>query len=276
MTRRIGAAICATVLCLAWPALDGPALAEGTEEPESKRSADGSSESRPAKATRKASKESGSSEVTGLPVFIPPPRGAPKMRIGAASRQPFLTDAPEVHALVPREAGLTIEEQPVLHWYLSKPTNAAMKASLIAVGSRERLLDTTTEGPFAAGVHALRLADFGVRLDLGTTYQWSVAYLAGSAGKSSDFVAGGGIERVEPSEELRSALAAASPARIPFILAEAGIWYEAISNLSSRIDAFPRDAELRYQRAALLEQVGLETLAQQERRAASLQRDYDR
>ena len=102
------------------------------------------------------------------------------------------------------------------------------------------------------------------------TYQWSVALFAGSQGESSDFTAGGGIERVAPSEELRFALAEASPARIPFILAEAGIWYEAISNLSARIDASPRDARLRTQRAALLEQVGLETLALEDRRAAGL------
>jgi hypothetical protein len=198
------------------------------------------------------------------------------MRVGAATRQPFLADTPEIYALAPRETGLTIEEQPVLHWYLSKPTKAPMKATVIELRSREHLLETTTEGPFAKGVHALRIADFGVHLRPGMTYQWSVAYSAESNWESSDFIAGGGIERVEPSEELRSALAAASPARIPFILAEAGIWYEAITDLSTRIDALPRDAELRLQRAALLQQVGLGELAQQERKAASLQRDYNR
>ena len=264
MTRRIGAAVCTALFCLVWATPDEPALAKGNEESET------------TKAAREVREGSEAPEVTGPPVFIPPFLGAPKTRIGAATRQPFLTDAPEIYALVPRETGLTIEEQPILHWYLSKPTNAPMKATLIEVRSRERLLDATTEGPFAEGVHALRLADFGVHLRLGMTYQWSVAYSAGSKWKSSDFIAGGGIERVEPSEELRSALAAASPARIPFILAEAGIWYEAITKLSTRIDAFPRDAELRYQRAALLQQVGLETLARQERQAASLQRDYNR
>jgi hypothetical protein len=276
MTRRIGAAVCAALFCLAWATLDEPASAEGDEGSESNRSADRPSESEPTKAPREVGEGSEAPEVTGPPVFIPAFRGAPKTRIGAATRQPFLTDAPEIYALVPRETGVTIEEQPVLHWYLSKPTNSPMKATLIEVRSRVHLLDTTIEDPFAEGTHALRLADFGVRLRLGITYQWSVAYSAGSNWESSDFIAGGGIERVEPSEELRSALAAASPARVPFILAEAGIWYEAITNLSTRIDAFPRDAELRFQRAALLHQVGLEALAQQERRTASLQRDYDR
>ena len=164
----------------------------------------------------------------------------------------------------------------MLHWYLSEPTNASLKASMIELRSREPLFGTTIEGPFAQGTHALRLADFGVRLVPGVAYQWLVECVDGSGGKTSDCAAGGGIERVEPNEELRSELASASPARIPFVLAEAGIWYEAISNLSARIDASPGDAELRYQRAALLEQVGLDAVARLERRAASLQRNYGR
>jgi hypothetical protein len=52
-------------------------------------------------------------------------------------------------------------------------------------------------------------------------------------------------------------LAAATPARVPFILAAAGIWYDAIGDLSARIEASPGDTQLRVQRAAQLEQVGL-------------------
>jgi hypothetical protein len=276
MTRRIGAAVCTALFCLVWTTPDEATSAEGDDGSESNRSADRPRESELTKASREVAEGSGAPKVTGPPIFIPTNLGAPKTRVGAATRQPFLTDAPEIYALAPRETGLTIEEQPILHWYLSKPTNAPMKATLIEVRSRERVLDTAIEGPFAEGTHALRLADFGVHLRPGITYQWSVAYSAGSNWESGDFIAGGGVERAEPSEELRSALAAASPARIPFILAEAGIWYEAITNLSTRIDALPRDVELRFQRAALLQQVGLEALAQQERRAASLQREYDR
>jgi hypothetical protein len=209
-----------------------------------------------------------------LPVFTPPPRGAPRMRVGGGTRQPFLADAPEMYALVPREPGLTIEAQPVLYWWLSKETDARMEFTLVEVRSGEPLIDATLEGRFEPGFQALSLADLHVRLDVGKTYQWSMTYLTGPEGTASDIAAGGGIERVDPSEALRSALATASPTRIPLVLAAAGIWYEAISDLSARIEASPRDARLREERAALLDQVGLETLALEDRRAAGLPDDH--
>jgi hypothetical protein len=41
------------------------------------------------------------------------------------------------------------------------------------------------------------------------------------------------------------------------VLAGAGIWYDALTFLSERIEADPGDALARAQRAALLKQVGL-------------------
>ena len=71
MTRRVGAAVCVAVLCMAGLTLDGPALAEEDEKPETSHSADQSKESRPAKEAREAAKDSRPPEVTGLPVFVP-------------------------------------------------------------------------------------------------------------------------------------------------------------------------------------------------------------
>jgi hypothetical protein len=42
------------------------------------------------------------------------------------------------------------------------------------------------------------------------------------------------------------------------VLAEAGIWYDALDSLSMQIEAAPENENLRAQRAALLDQVGLE------------------
>jgi hypothetical protein len=50
------------------------------------------------------------------------------------------------------------------------------------------------------------------------------------------------------------------------LYAEAGLWYDALSLLSERIEAAPTDADLRRQRAALLEQVGLRQAAEFDRR----------
>jgi hypothetical protein len=44
------------------------------------------------------------------------------------------------------------------------------------------------------------------------------------------------------------------------------MWYDAIAALSERIEAAPNDTDLRRQRAALLEQVGLREAAEFDRR----------
>jgi Domain of Unknown Function (DUF928) len=53
----------------------------------------------------------------------------------------------------------------------------------------------------------------------------------------------------------------ASPAQLPALYAQAGIWYDAIDQLSSQISANQSDRQLRERRAALLEQVGLKDAA---------------
>ena len=67
-------------------------------------------------------------------------------------------------------------------------------------------------------------------------------------------------QRVEPSAELDAKLAAAQPGDAHFALAEAGIWYDALDTLSLQIEAAPKNENLRAQRAALFDQVGLENL----------------
>jgi regulator of sirC expression with transglutaminase-like and TPR domain len=47
----------------------------------------------------------------------------------------------------------------------------------------------------------------------------------------------------------------------PHPLAEAGHWYDAIALLSEQIEANPQDPNPRAQRAALLQQVGLQQIA---------------
>ena len=52
------------------------------------------------------------------------------------------------------------------------------------------------------------------------------------------------------------------------MLAEAGIWYDALDATSQAIAASPRDTQARDSRASLLEQVGLAEVARADREAA--------
>ncbi|HSD51643.1 MAG TPA: DUF928 domain-containing protein, partial [Candidatus Methylomirabilis sp.] len=52
-------------------------------------------------------------------------------------------------------------------------------------------------------------------------------------------------------------LTQAGKADLPFLYAEAGYWYDALSALSEQIEATPQDPAPRKHRAAMLVQVGL-------------------
>lgn len=269
--KRNQTAMVAAALGLAFcaPGLATAAEEEGarSKQPETTRTeVETTSRSESARATEATR----SSEV---PIFVPPNHGAPKTRVGGATRRAVKAGLPEISALVPEEAGLTIEEQPVLYWHLSKETSSRVEVTVIDDSSVDPLLETTLEGPLEAGVRRIRLADHRLHLEPGVTYQWFVVLVPNPNRRSSYKIAGGGIERVDPSDELRAELAAAGATRVPFVLARAGIWYDALDALSRRIEASPGDVALRSQRAALFEQVGLHEVASAERSAARLDRE---
>ena len=75
--------------------------------------------------------------------------------------------------------------------------------------------------------------------------------------RSKDILAGGAIERVDLQDEIKAKLAKAQNNDMPFIYAQAGLWYDALKAISDLIDAAPQNQELHKQRTSLLTQVGL-------------------
>jgi len=191
-----------------------------------------------------------------LPRFVPRDRDAPTSRLGGATRGGG-ADEPTVEALVPVAAGLTLEAEPVLYWYLSRPTPARVDLRLLALDPLETVLETTLPPAKSGGIQRIRLADHGVELASGRAYQWLVLIVPDPADRSRDRAIGGGIERIAPDEKLRERLADADRERLPFVLAEEGVWYDAIDVLSEDIDRQPGNATLWNRRAALFEQAGL-------------------
>jgi hypothetical protein len=217
-------------------------------------------EVRPTRERESKQKEPAEKEVVPLIVYIPPPRGTPRARVGAATRG-VREDFPRLEVLAPDHVGLTLEAQPTLTWYISGLTDTRIDLALIDDESVKPLLEITLTHPVDPGVHALRLEDYGVSLESGTTYQWFVVLVPDSERRSNDIIAGGAIERVAPAEGLRRDLASAERSRIPGLLATHGIWYDAIASLSDLMESDPADPELRRARAELLEQIGLQDVA---------------
>jgi hypothetical protein len=192
--------------------------------------------------------------------FRPPTAGAPSVRVTGGSRGSGDT-AITLDVLAPDDIGVTTREQPSLFWFQSKPADAKFELTLLQENKVNPLVQVTVERSTKAGIQRMKLSDHGVKLAPGVEYQWVVALVSDPDNRSSDLVASGVIKRVEPTADLKEKIATATPASLPNVYAEAGIWYDALSVLTDQIEANPENKTLRETRADLLLQVGLKAAA---------------
>ena len=209
-------------------------------------------------APRGESQPKAATTTAAVPTYKPPLRGAPGGRVGGGTRgsgrEVFV-----LTVLAPDHSALTVSEQPSLYWFISSATSLPIEVTVMDLRTTQPVLEARLSSPITPGVHRIRLADHGVRLEPGVPYRWFVTIVPDSNRRSKDILAGGAIERVEPPEGLDAKLAQASKDKAPLLYAEAGVWYEALTAISDLIESAPDDAVLRKQRATLLAQVGLPT-----------------
>jgi len=249
---------------------EGKTLIEGPRE---KKGIVPQPEERKDKPTSKGLEPEGQKSVTpvGLPIYRPPLRGAPGGRVGGGTRgigDEFIT----LLVLAPNHVGLTVQGQPTLYWYLSKPTNLPIEVTIIEDQAIYPLLEKQIRVPIQPGINCIRLADYGVLLLPGESYRWFIAAIPAADRRSKDIIAAGFIERSETPEALHMKLSQTDRGNIPYIYAESGIWYDTITAISDLIEANPNDMNLHKQRAALLEQVGLSEVAQYEMKQSGANR----
>jgi Domain of Unknown Function (DUF928) len=194
------------------------------------------------------------------PVYKPPLLGAPAGRVGGGTRSGSARDIFVLSALVPEDTGLTMSEQPSLYWFISSATALPVEVAISDPRATQPVLETRLSSPVQPGVHRIKLADLGVRLAPGVAYRWSVSVISDVNRRSRDILAGGVIERVEAPAGLQEKLAQSRKEEHPFLYAQAGLWYDALTSISELIEVTPFDAQLRKQRSGLLNQVGLPEL----------------
>ena len=192
------------------------------------------------------------------PVYQPPMRGTTAGgRIGGGTRgtgEQIIT----LSVIAPEHPGLTVSAQPRLYWYLSEDVNVPAELTVVDRASNDPLLELVIAPPIEAGIHALDLSRHGVRLVAGVRYEWFVALIADAGQRSNDIVAGGEIELVRATPELDRKLAESGDEGAAGVYAQAGIWYDAIDSASELVERNPDHPAYRRNRAALLNQVGLE------------------
>ena len=192
-----------------------------------------------------------------MPLYQPPRRGAPNIRVGGGTRG-LTGEKPTVYVLAPDHVGLTVSEQPSLSWYVSKPSKMRLEILVIDEEGIDPLLELTLDSKnLKEGIQSINLAKHGVKLKPNVKYQWSVVLIAEEGHRSNDVVSSGMIERRTIKKSLTAKLAKASSEEDVFIYAQEGYWYNAINALRVLIKKNPNDLALQNQYSELLTQVGL-------------------
>ena len=180
---------------------------------------------------------------------------------------------PKHSVLTPSHIAFTTQAQPSLFWFQDGPAQkdsaARVEITLINPKIPKPLLKVSAalagQKDGGSGIHRIQLARQKVTLEPGIEYKWSVALVVDPKSRAQDSIASGVIKRIEPAAELATELAKADADKAAAYAAN-GVWYDALAALSDQIDAAPKDATLRAARADLLEQVGLKSVAEFERK----------
>ena len=195
------------------------------------------------------------SQSAGLPSYIPPPRGAPGGRVGGASRGTYQPAFPlsTIEALAPQgQSGLSASAAPNLYYYVSGPIYWPTQFAISAPMQSAPVVEVYLPAPRAAGVYAIHVSDFGMRLKPGIVYTWSVAAILDPNARSRDIVAGATLLLGPPDPGLEKTARTAAPARRAVLWAQAGFWYDAVA---AAAEAAPYDGHAALD--ALMRQVGL-------------------
>ena len=175
--------------------------------------------------------------------------------------------APTPLALAPGHVGLTVQESPALYWFMPARADHRIEFVLAAPYAIDPVLMLKMKAPVAPGFHAVSLGDHGVTLDPGVAYRWSVTLVLDEDQRYRDVTGGGVIARIPPSATLRAEIEKAGPGAAGHTYAANGLWYDALDFVSQRILERPGEPSLRSRRAEFLEQAGLQTAADYDRRA---------
>jgi Domain of Unknown Function (DUF928) len=184
-----------------------------------------------ASAPDRANAQNAEAPGTAGAAYTPPLRGRPAKTVGGASRSAVRVTSPlpTIDLLAPPDhAGETFRATPTLCYFVSQPVAWPMQLTISAPLQAKPIIEVTIPSARAAGIYALRLADYRARLDPGIPYTWSVSIIRDRNAWSRNIVASAVILRVPPPPATESA-ATAPGLRQAAIFGHAGMWYDAVA-----------------------------------------------
>jgi len=225
------------------------------------------------------------SQARNSPIrFVPPADRSTRRSQGSGSRgceQSLPGDL--VTLLIPSKDYIaqTTSSHPTFFWHLSQNVSVPLKFTLVERGVAEPLFIKQINSP-AAGMLKLELPKDKPGLASGRIYSWSVTLECNARRPSANPYFYSWIERVPTTPALEQKLAAVSSRSKSFeqtpasesasrelasIYAEAGLWYDTLTTLSTARTENPSDRLVQEDFLALLKQVGLVEVAKQEQQS---------
>jgi hypothetical protein len=163
-----------------------------------------------------------------------------------------------------------MEEQPVVFWYLSRPTNTPLVLTLMPSDPKAKA--PTFQINLDAGKSGIQLLDLSscqFKLEPGVDYQLSMALKPVKNQGALDVFCSARIMRVDPPHALvAQMLATPDPQQKLRLLLKNGMFYDALTVVSRQINLDSNNQSWRERRASLLEQVGLPEVASFDRSPA--------
>lgn len=187
---------------------------------------------------------------TPAPLYQSRFANAPPARVGQASRSGGASV--QLVVLAPNRKGASAKQSPRLAWFLSAASTNPLEIVVQERGADAPLLERRFESAGAGGLHSLDLGEFGVRLEEGKEYEWSVALINDPARRASDQFSKGVVQYVPSTEPSPSG----APEAVASEYLARGYWYDAIAVMQQAEPPSPAMISLR-QRVFAAEQLGV-------------------
>ena len=161
-------------------------------------------------------------------------------------------DEPDLVDPVPDRVVFTVQKSPVLYYWISHATSLPVRFALVEQRQIRPRIEITLESPTRPGFWGIRLKDYNIVLEEDVQYRWFVSVIRNPDSRSTDIVAGGVIERVDP--RLVDYYGHGCDQDSVLQAEKAGLWIDAFACVNELIETHPKDDSLRGLRERLLRQ----------------------
>ena len=155
----------------------------------------------------------------------------------------------------PTNIGLTVAQSPTVFAYVS-PNSTEVEFTLFIENN-----DAVYKKTFKIDKPGIVEVSIPDTIEVGKRYQWSFLTVCNSDEHSGDYYLKGFVQRIEPKETLKKALANPDPMARAIAYAKNGIWYDTLTTLAQMRRKAPDDPMLKAEWTQLLQSQKLESVA---------------